>query len=365
MTTMAVTVVAWCALLVGVLAAVFVVPRPVPLEGERWFKTVLAWRLADPDVDVWRSRVQRWVPFHPLGRYVERKVMHPGIETMPGAPLEGERDLMKALAALPDPAARWAYLFDDVATELVGDSPLSPDHLPRRWLGRGTWQDVADDALAEEAEARLHARWVLVAGAVRPGVPDVHPAFSAFAAVVDGALPTGATDLSYAEGLTASLKALVPDEDPAARLLLAVTSDAAPGLLAALHGDMALRDRVLGVVAIGGILGGLPDVDGPLSEQARTDWTEAHFRHELLDVEVVHLIPYAAVQFVDRQARPPGAGGVPVAWARFATPGFVGREPPFVEVIDLGVLPADEGLPTGHVVGALRLVLDLWALSRR
>jgi hypothetical protein len=163
--------------------------------------------------------------------------------------------------------------------------------------------------------------------------------------------------------LAERLRALAPERS--SRLILATTGDAAPTLLRALAEHVDVRDRVVAVVAIGAAIHGLPDVDGPRGEAVMRDWLEHHFRHEHLDVELVRLVPYVSLAWLAPDVDPPGLVGLPVRAQRFPEPGFVGREPPFVEPVDLGVLPADPSLPVDAVADALRLVVDLWTLSRR
>ena len=96
---------------------------------------------------------------------------------------------------------------------------------------------------------------------------------------------------------------------------------------------------------------------------AREDWVEAWFRHQHLDSEVVRLTPYMSVQWLDRSQNPPGAAGLSIANARFPP---VPEEPiETIEVVDLGLLPAREGIPAAQVARALWLVATCWVLSRR
>jgi hypothetical protein len=351
--------VALLALATGVAAAWFASPTPPQLEGERWFKTLLARRLGGPD-EASRAALRRFVPFHPLGRLVEQKLARPAAASLPGGPLPGERELLDALAVLPDREARWRRLTDASDRALLEpEAPLSPDHDARRWLGPSVDGDDVD-AVARAAEERLHARWVLLRGATRPGTPDVGGSIARFAAT----LPIDGDPAAGAAALAERLLGLVPERDAAARLIVAAEGEAVQALLRALAEDAGLRDRVVAVVAVGGVVGGL-EGDGPLGVERVHDWLAHHFRHERLDVEVVRLVPYVALGFLDPAVDPPGLPGLPVEAQRFPEPGFVGREPPFVEPVDVGVLPADPALPCDDVAAALRAFVDLLTLSRR
>ena len=400
MTSVAVLWVALMAAVVGLAAAWFVVPHPPALDGEAWFKGLLVARLADrPPADV-----MRWVVWHPLGRWPERKLAHPSVESMPGKLLPGEGELLARLARLPDVAARWASLREEAVSKtltLPGDLP--PDASPARWLGAASgWDRVRDDALPASAERRTSASWLLIDD-LRPGVPDVAPAFARFAevrslaslcsdpvvasawdaargqlahlgqvssgewdAVAAGLAPWGRVAMASAvDAVAKAMESKLPVATPERRLIVAATGGAMPLVLRALADRVDLRDRVIAVVAVGGAVGGLPDQRGPLSASVADDWMAHNFQHGLMDVEILRRIPYAALQWLDTSAAVPGAGGVPVARARFPEPEWDGRAFRCVEPVDLGVVPVEADLPVDDVVAALRLVVDLWVLSRR
>lgn len=400
MTALPVLWVALMAAMVGLVAAWFVVPHPPSLEGEAWFKGLLVARLSDRPP----AEVMRWVVWHPLGRWPERKLAHPTVESMPGKLLPGEGELLARLARLPDVATRWALLRDEaVATTLTLPSDLPAEASPARWLGAGRgWDQVRDDALPAAAERRTNASWLLIDDA-RPGVPDVSTAFARFAdvrtlaslcadpvighawegirarmsevghataaewdAISAGMAPWGRVALTSAvDAVASALAERLPETKPERRLIVAATGAAVPVVLRALAERVDLRDRVIAVVSVGGAVGGLPDQQGPLSAAVADDWMAHNFQHGLMDVEILRRIPYASMQWLDLAAEVPGAAGVPVSRARFPEPEWDGRAFRCVEPVDLGVVPVEADLPVDDVVAALRLVVDLWVLSRR
>lgn len=333
------------------MAAAFAWPRPVELDVGAWFAAALRHDVTARGGDV------ASVTWGPLLRWAERKVGHPGVEAVPGAPLPGEASLEEALAALPDVPARWERLLGEACAPALDALPA--DQAPARWLGPDV--DVADlRVVAEDAERRLRARWIAVAGDPRD-VPDVAGAF-------DDVVPWRADGVDVDDApaaLAEALRARVPDDDPARRLFLVAAGEGTWALLRALAAQPGLRDRVLGVVSVGGWVAGDPDRDDALGEASCTDWMDANWRHELFDTEIVRPTLWASMQWFDPTHEPPGAAGVPIAAARFADPEKVDREPPFVEAVDLGVLPASGGPTADEVARALRVTAGLWALARR
>lgn len=405
MTSAPVLIVTCLALLCGALAAWLVVPHPPALDGEAWFKGVLVARLRGRDAE----DIARWVHWHPLGRWAERKLVHPEVSTLPAVPLPGEEALIARLATLPDPAARWRTLRQDGASATLALPDTLPDDCaPGRWAGRHAadvadrWARVRDDGLAAHVESRLHATWVLVDDPL-PGAPDIGAALAGWADVVPLATVTaapaveqawrsasalavpaapgwvwGAVDEqlrawghvaadAVADAVAEALALRLPDDAPERRLIVAVTGRAAPVVLRALYARVDVRDRVIAVVSVGGAIGGGPATTGPLSPAACADWLEANFHHDTMDVEILRRIPYVALQWIhpDSLRGRPGAAGVDVAAGRFPEPTYDGRAFRCVEPVDLGVLPVEPDLPLADVAGALRTTVGLWVMSRR
>jgi hypothetical protein len=388
MTSALYVAVALSAAVLFVLSAIAVVPRPPELAAEALFKALLIQALGGDAPAAAR------VAWHPLGRLPERKIARPNAEATPGTPLVGEVELLRALAALPDAPARWAALRGEGRALLDPDAALPEDHRPARWLGNGaTWRSVVAPGGLADAEARHGLGWVRVSGSPRAGVPDLGGAFTDAAEVAwcqalagdDGARAAGAVVATLRAALAvpggaalaaevarvsrAALEAAivgvvgaelaVRTADPARRWILLATGEGLPVALRALHADMALRDRIVAVVSVGGAALGDPSRADLAGEAAARDWMDAHFRHESLDVEVVRPVPYLSVGWLDPRVEPPGAAGLPLVHARFPEPGYVGsgtlfhpKEPEVVRGMDLGALDLD--LPGEAVGRALR-----------
>lgn len=376
-----------------VMAAVAVVPRPPALRGEALFKALLIQALGGDAPAAAR------VAWHPLGRLPERKIARPNAEATPGTPLVGEVELLRALAALPDAPARWATLRSEGSALLDPDAALPEDHRPARWIGRAaTWRSVVAPGGLTEAEARHGLGWLWVRGSPQVGVPDLAAAFpdavevpwcqalagdhasraaravvatlrAALAAPGGASLAAEVARISRA-ALEAAIVSVVGAElvaragDPSRRWIVLATGEGLPVALRAIQADMALRDRIVGVVSVGGAALGDPARADLAGEAAARDWMDHHFRHEALDVEVVRPVPYLSVGWLDPRAEPPGAAGLPLVHARFPEPGYVGsgslfhpKEPEVVRVMDLGALDLDlPGEAVGRAVRATAVI---------
>lgn len=327
-------------------------PHPPDLEGERWFKVMLASLLrgrherSGHDAAAWVEAVVRQVPYHPAGRLPERKVVHPDAG-LPGAALDGERALCERLAALGSFEERWAWMYDrdeaGLAVRLDDPTELGPSYEPSSWLG----PSVGWDALAAwgagtsedwpRALARqVPATWVLVDGRHGP------------APLVLGALARRVPDVvrvpwsdSWADPQPVLDAVAGLLGDPTRRFVFVGAEVGIQRVLRALTSQVVLRDRTLAVVSVGGALRGLPGEDGELGTAAVEAWMNAWFTHHRLDTEVTRKTPYLSVQWLNRAADPPGAFGVPLASARFPEPKLESMTQEYVQVVDLGVLPSD------------------------
>ncbi|MEQ1502827.1 MAG: hypothetical protein ABMB14_11385 [Myxococcota bacterium] len=346
-------------------------PRPPTLDGERWFKltlcTLLRGRLdaAGATADAWEREVVRIVPYHPAGRLPERKWSNPVAAAVPGIALPGEHALLEALAREPDPARRIAVMYDTdeagLAARFSDPSDLGEAY-DYRQLGPGaSWDALAawgagDRTFADAALRSLGARWVTVAGrADRLAGPSV---LDAIAAEVPDTVA-----IRRGDDVSAAIRAVVTG--PGVRLVLVAEEAAAIELLRLLADAADLRDQVVAVVAIGGVIAGRPDEDGPLGETACRDWLAAHLNQVDLDTDVVRRTPYFAVQWLDRASWPPGARGLPLQASRFPPPEAVSGVPDTIETVDLGPLPSDRDLPVELVARALVAVVCGWVRSRR
>jgi len=368
-------VVAGCALVVGVAAGFFWIPRFDRLDVARQFQRF---------VGMGGGRVL----YHPLGRYPERKIDQPSTAQLPGGFLEGEAELMKRLAGMGLREDRFGFLY-----AFRGPPDEDPGLAPGKWLGPA-WRDAQPAALAQEAARRLGAQWVHVHDPQGPAPalcetvvpwnvglqhPEVVALYTAW--VADAAKPVepafvqlklALLDLhlrvwaELAEGaLGVVLGESLLEQAGQGKLLVVASGRGAWALLRALSFSAALRDRVVASVSVGGVVQGRPGDPGKLGRRAQEDWLGAWFQHELLDVEVVHPVPYLAAELVGPHVNPLGLEGLPVASQRYPEPTYVGGEPTMVEVMDLGLIYASEQTPWEAVGEALRATTGLVALARR
>lgn len=392
--------VALIALGLAILIGWLHLPIPPTLDGERWFKVWLATLLrgqadaegAEPEV--WAERVVRQVPYHPMGRLPESKVVDPS--TLPVEPaLDGELALLQALAAEADVPARWARMYDlderGVVARLQDPLDLGPDYDPSGWLGpQADWDAVAASAVGEgpldpALLAASRATWMLVPDPADPA-PDVLGALARVLgdrAVVHD-VSTRSSDEGHAKARKAILGRRQDDQDFADavlalvdhcdevapgyedRLVLVASGDAIHLVLEAMRTMAPLRDEVEAVVSVGGAIGGREGVEGVMHWTHIVDWLGANFRHKELDLEALHRVPYVAVQWLDRTAEPPGAFGIALKNARFPAPADPKSPRIAVEPVDLGVLPADEEGPDPELVArALWGVVTCWVCARR
>lgn len=354
----------------SVALAVVQWPRPPALDGERWFKIALATLLrgqieaSEQGAAEWAEVVRRFVPYHPAGRLPERKVSNP-VTLRPTAALPGEIALVEALDQIQVPAERWARLYDDEAAleaRLTDPAELGEAYDPRTTLGSGAdWEALAawgggQPGILEALERAMPATWVLVKGREgQLGGPTILPALAAAWAsteVLDG--DPSAVRRRLEQLAEAGTSMVLVGEEAGVTAILDLLAD-----------NLAVRDRTLAVVSVGGVIGGKPAEKGRLSVAARQDWLQAHFNQRTLETEVVRLTPYFSVQWLDRTAWPPGVHGQPIEHARFPEPSDHGATATTTEVVDLGVLPADEELPTDQVARALLAVVAAWVVHRR
>jgi hypothetical protein len=334
-------------------------PRAPALEAERWFKLWVATRLRGVietragSSDAWVIAVLRFVPYHPLGRQPAAKVHRPDAWRPADGWLEGEQALVQRLAAEPTEAARWSLLYDrderGVEARLADPATLGPAYDPVSILGGGqSWDAVAAGGLLPALARRLGAAWVLVDG--RGAGPDL---LGAVARGVPGSVRIPSED--DLEGWVNSLHAALQQqvEAPADRVVIVAADTGIQAVLRVLVRDPGLRDRVLAVVSIGGVLGGLPDDDGPLGERALSDWMGRWFGHDTLDTDALVPTPYLALQWWDIDADPSGALGVPIRAARWPAPRAPAGVPESILPIELGLLPTDPELPLDCIAEAL------------
>lgn len=344
-------------------------PRPPALDGERWFKVALATTLRgalEPrGVEVWEEAVIRQIPYHPAGRFPERKLSNPVAAALPGAALPGEIALLEALARRSDPEERLRYLYEEdvegVDARLTDPVDLGEDYAFGAFGPEGTWESLAaagagDERFVAAARRSVAARWVLVEGRLERRVGP--PVLDALARLLPDA-----TRIPFGAELSAILEPLLPQVSD--RVVLVAEEAAVTDVLHLLVEDLGLREHVLAVVSLGGVIGGRTDEDGPYGEAKCQDWLGAHFRQTELDTDVVRLTPYFALQWLTHGVWPPGVPGLPLQASRFPEPDATDAPVITVEAVDLGLLPTDRDLPADAVARALIAVVCGWVASRR
>ncbi|MCA9491397.1 MAG: hypothetical protein KC621_15805 [Myxococcales bacterium] len=363
----------------GVLAAGIAwlqVPRAPVLDGERWLKVMLCTLVrgeverAGGDADRFEALDGKFYVPTDIGRLPERKIANPAA-SIAGVAADGEQALVERLAALPDPRARIRFLYeeDPVGLEAKASDPfdLGPAYDPALHLGDpASWDSLAawhdgDDAFGVAVRRGIEARWVLLEG--RP--EHASGWLGAMATVLGEVATTLPWQDREPEALAVQLRELAPR--PEDRLVLIAEEASLPALLMALVAHATLRDQVLAVLSIGGVIGGRTDTaDGPLSVAVREDWMAANFDQAALDTEVVRLTPYLSVQRLDPEAWPPGLPGLPIQAQRFPQPGQGDAVVETIEAVDLGPLWADpeRAGPPDRVARALIAVVASWVTSR-
>ncbi len=228
---------------------------------------------------------------------------------------------------------------------------------PASWDALAAWP--ADPAFGLAVQRSVPARWALLEG--RPDhTSGWLPAMAAALGPAASLLPWADRDPA---AVAEALRGLAPTV--ADRLILVAEEAAVPALLEALAGHATLRDQVLAVLSVAGVVGGRTDEEGALGQTARKDWMEAHFDQASLDTEVVRLTPYLAVQRLARGVWPPGLPGLPLQAQRFPEPGEGDATVATIEAVDLGPLWAEGGPEPEVVARALVAVVAGWVASRR
>ena len=136
---------------VAVAAAWGHIARPPSLDGERWFKVLLASLLRGrseqegEDAETWASTVVQCVPYHPAGREPESKVSSPSTWRPAHLLQEGEAALMEQLTGLETKAQRWQHLYqgaeEGLHARLSDPMDLGPDYDLGRRAGK-EWVEI-------------------------------------------------------------------------------------------------------------------------------------------------------------------------------------------------------------------------------
>jgi hypothetical protein len=351
-------------------------PSSPELDGERLFKTILITLLrgeaesSGASVGEWEARVLGAVPYHPAGRSPESKLSNPSVHSIAAPALDGEQGLVEALMQCEDYGERLARMYDTdeggLEARLSDPAELGESYDPACSLApAATWEAVSawgggDAAVQRWCGIHSEVTWVLVAGR-REGVP-MPSILGALADQLDGKalrldVEHGDLEAAAAAILTAATEA---HSGPAHRIIFVGEEAGVALILRAMVSSAPLRDRVLAVVSLGGAQGGLVTEEGDLGPEATADWMAAWFTHRSLDTEIVRMTPYFSIQWLEREAWPPGINGLPLASSRFPVPEADSSVPPAVQSVDLGPLWASSSAPVEQIARALQVFLACW-----
>jgi hypothetical protein len=354
------------------------VPSSPDLDGERLFKAILV-TLLRGEVDAvdgaaadWEEKVLRWVPYHPAGRMPEAKLTSPSLHSLLGPALDGEQGLIEALVQCDTYAERLERMYDkdEAGLEARFSDPadLGESYDPARTVAPAvSWEAIAawgggDPAVQEWLGIQTELTWVLVGGRSDGlALPSILQALATDLGEKAIVVPVDHAD---EEGGRAAVGDAAADvlETAAHRVIFVGEEAGIQFILAALVASAPLRDRVLAVVSVGGVLGCLEE-EGSLSHAVLSDWMDAWFQHRSLDTEIIRYTPYICLQWLDRTTLPPGVPALPMAASRFPEPKQDSSVPPAVQVVDLGPLWATESTPVVQIARALQTFLACW-LSR-
>ena len=264
------------------------------------------------------------------------KIHRPSLGTIPVPALPGEQALVESLAAIDEAVARADFMYrqSDAAQDALMSDPelLGSAYAPSRAMPpKVTWEDIAVwDAEVQRAVARrMHDVTVAVVGM------DTDP----LAAAVPHGNTAAVTDVS-AEALSALL-----DRDHQ-RLVILTRGDAVNTVTRVLHSHPLIRDRILGVISLGGA------IQGPENKA----WMDQHFQHLDFDTELNRRTLYMAVT-------DPGTSYEDASDQCFPVPPVPPSGWAPIESVDLGPLPLADQDP--EVMARALWVLLCFCVSTR
>ena len=362
-------VIAGLFLVVGVVAAWAHVARPPELDGERWFKLLLASlhrgrsEARGDDAEAWAEQVILTVPYHPAGRDPAGKVGSPETWCAPFPLMDGEEALVEQLARLDTIEARWRYLYveseEGMAARLTDPADLGESYDLGRWVGQAQgWDRVADwgagnGDLGTALLKRVEARWVLVSGRSDPIAPSLLEALAS-------ELEVGVVERVKAADLASLGDHL---EQQSERVIWIGEDTGALACLSLLAERPTLRDQTDAVLALSAPLKGVDDPASPYARARWSDWMGQWFGHGELDTDCVRRTPYMSLQWLDLNQVTAGVAGLPLSEARFPEP----KSGPIdmIEVVDLGPLWLSNPPPSDLTAKALVGVISGWVLTHR
>ncbi len=334
------------AVLVMALAAAALSLRSAPdLDWERLLKVIVATvfrgevEATGGDQEAWWAAMEGVVLYHPAGRQASDKLASPSLESISVPALEGERALVAALEKQTSDADRFMTMYASEASKeaLLSDPTLlGAAYDPERVLSPGVgWSEIAawTDTLQASLARRLSDVVLVSVG-------------GEWGAYLSRAVPHGRVETvvpAAAEIVGAGIAAALPSAADRA-VIIAGGTDVQP-ILQAMHADPALRDRVLCVISLGGMLA--------------SEWMDSNFTHAAMDTELNRSTAYMDIVDVDPE--------VPLAspWSDQCFP-----QPPVppsgwmpIERVGLGPLPLQRISP--EILSRSLWVLLAFRLSSR
>jgi hypothetical protein len=312
------------ALGLAIWAAWLSIPRPPALDWERLFKTCLA-TVVRGEVEAekgsatdWEARLKQEVPYHPAARDLERWLAQPDPDEIRTPALDGERALVTALSLLTDAGSRYRYAMCGEARgldALMGDPAwLGKDYDPASVLG----PDCSWDAIAAWSPPIVEGLMRRLAHVVFVGVGEVD--WRALCPI-PGLRVVAVAELD-SESIYASVESAL--EQSSDRVIFGLGKGSSDVVLGLMKDNAAVRDRVVGVVAMG--------ID------LHTDWVREHFTQKTMEPELQRTLPFFSL--VDVNSDDP----LSRAWAsqRFPDPPVTEGGRRSIEAIDLGPVPLSQ-----------------------
>lgn len=366
-------------LLLGLTAALHLRPR-VNLNGLQLFQMWLSasaygeHKNDNQDDSQWAKRLAAASIWNPSLPHIEVAIAHP-------ERLHREYtsvNLRERLIASDDERSRWHLLFRDNPNhdihDLFANLDADPAYSPANYLGsHWSWEAIIGGRPWNQATALNQQRtWVIVGRPHHPDIIDltesmaniigpkchlvsegmpVKPEYLAHPVVTEASKRRTPDELTSIARFIQVLTEVVPDISD--RLVLVGVGPGIQTILETMRTAPALRDRVDGVVSIGGIIRGLDGAEGHLAWDSCMQWLQNEFRHDTMDLEAVGTTPYFCMQWLNMEQSPPGAHGLRLENSRFPTPSTKGISRESIDVVDLGVVDIHSGLEPQTIARAI------------
>lgn len=366
-------------LVLGLAATLHLRPR-VSLDGRQLFQMWLSALVygehkSDGEDDFqWTTRIATASIWNPSMPHIEVAIAHPERLHSEHAPA----DLRERLIDSDDERSRWYMLFRDNPNhdilDLFANLDAHPAYSPANYLGsHWSWEAITAGHSWDQATALNPKRtWVFVGKPHHLDIIDltesmarvigpkchlvsegmsVKPEYLAHPVVTEASKRRTPDELTSIARFIQVLTEVIPDISD--RLVLVGVGAGIQTILETMRTAPALRDRVDGVVSIGGIIRGLDGAEGHLAWDSCMQWLQNEFQHDAMDLEAAGTTPYFCMQWLNMEQSPPGAHGLRLENSRFPTPSTKGISRESIEVVDLGVVDIHSGLEPQTIARAI------------